>query len=58
MIGYRDMTFCTNPKCTCPEWRRITDEVLAAAEKWWGGPDFPICVGNVCGERKEASDAE
>ena len=47
MMCYRDMTFC-------PYWqgcakakdchRPLTDEVQAAAEKWWGGDDPPIAV--------------
>jgi hypothetical protein len=42
MLTYLDRAFCT-AKCLtldCP--RNVTPEVEAAAEKWWGGPDFPM----------------
>ena len=39
MICYRDMTFCNStthrPECS----RQLTDEVRAAAVKWWCGPE-------------------
>lgn len=45
MIGYRDMTFCTQSECArfgkdCH--RSLTDEVKRQAEQWWGGPGAPI----------------
>lgn len=49
MIHYKDMTFCNNPHCICPEELRLTDQVRADAAKWWGSDDAPICVGNRCG---------
>lgn len=45
MICYRDMTFCALNLCgdpNCP--RLLTQEVKAAADAWWGGPDAPIAV--------------
>ena len=46
-IGYRDMTFCPfSIDCvkapTCH--RALTPEVHASAVRWWGGPDYPICL--------------
>ena len=55
MIHFRDMTFCNNPNCTCGPGRKFTDEVQAAADKWWGGPGAPICMGNICGDKEEES---
>lgn len=44
MIGFQDRTFCSGDGCakfnSCP--RALTDEVRAAAERWWGGPGAPI----------------
>ena len=45
MICYRDKTFCQfYESCAkaaiCP--RPLTDEVMAAAERWWGSPAVPI----------------
>jgi hypothetical protein len=44
-MSFRDTTFCSARDCqhfnTCH--RALTDEVLAAAEKWWGGEGAPIC---------------
>ncbi len=51
MMCFRDMTFCSNPTCTCEPFRRLTDEVLAAAEQWWGGPGAPISMANLCGAK-------
>lgn len=43
---YRDTEFCPGNGCskfkTCP--RALTEEVIAGAERWWGGPDAPISV--------------
>ena len=53
MICYRDMTFCNSaahrPECS----RQLTDEVRAAAVKWWGGPDAPIAAAPLCDHEKE-----
>lgn len=47
MICYKDMTFCNyykdcrmGNKCH----RACTEEVLEAADKWWGKPGAPVCV--------------
>ena len=46
MIGYKDKRFCT--KSTCNKWttcnRALTEEVQAAAERWWGSTTPPIIV--------------
>lgn len=42
MMCYLDTTFCT-AKCgtvDCPV--KLTPEVIAAAERWYGEPDAPI----------------
>lgn len=46
MMCYRDRTYCTYWKdcklgSECK--RALTSEVQESAEKWWGGPDAPIC---------------
>ena len=52
MIYYKDMTFCSNPNCTCPSYRKLTDAVRADADRWWGKPGAPIMVGDLCGEKE------
>lgn len=39
MICYRDTSFCENQNCTCG--RKLTPEILAAAERWWNPKDEP-----------------
>lgn len=51
MICYEDKTFCASPNCTCG--RKLTDEIIKAAEKWWGGPNAPISVSYFCGGAPE-----
>lgn len=53
MLCYRDRTFCTNPDCKCPPGRRLTDEVIESAKRWWGGDDPPIAMGNLCSGREK-----
>lgn len=53
MICYKDMTFCVSPNCTNKCGRKLTEEIKKEAEKWWGGPDAPICVSYFCGESDE-----
>lgn len=54
MLTFKDRTFCINPKCTCPEEYRLTEEVEAAAHKWWEGVhpghgrEAPIAIGDRC----------
>lgn len=45
MISYADMTFCPFWKdCSHADAcnRPLTDDVKAAARKWWGSDDAPI----------------
>ena len=46
MIGYGDKTWCTAQTCTkfqtCD--RAYTPKVREDANKWWGGPDAPVCL--------------
>lgn len=58
MICYRDMTFCSSPACKNKCGRKLTDEVRAAAVKWWGGEDAPICVSHFCDENGEVRKNE
>jgi len=46
MICFKDRTFCTDPACTCE--RRLTLEVIAAAQEWWGSPDAPTSTASSC----------
>lgn len=46
MICFRDMTFCTAPCVNSECHRRLTIEVRAAAERWWGKPGAPIAVAD------------
>ena len=53
MIHYMDMTFC-NAACaneSCP--RKLTPEVKAKAERWWGKPGAPICYGDLSADCKD-----
>lgn len=44
MICYKDMTFCGYLGCANKDCeRRLTDEVKAAARRWWGKDNPPIC---------------
>lgn len=47
MLCYRDRTYC-NFSCNCKHEstcnRALTADVLAAAKKWWGSNDAPICM--------------
>lgn len=46
MLCFRDMTFCQfHEDCADAKicHRPLTAEVLAAAEKWWGSENVPIC---------------
>lgn len=47
------MTFCASPNCTNKCGRKLTEEIKKEAEKWWGGPDAPICISYFCGESDE-----
>ena len=58
MMCYRDMTFCINPNCTCDPRRRLTREIEAAAERWWGGPGAPLCVADLCKAKPQEDPAE
>lgn len=47
MMCFRDMTFCTYWKdCRYSETcgRKFDKEQEAAAKKWWGGDNPPICT--------------
>ena len=55
MICYRDMTFCPfNTDCAAAEGceRALTDEILKAADAWWGEGEgeAPICMFMVAPE--------
>lgn len=51
MISYKDMTFCCSPECVNKCGRKLTDEIKAAAARWWGSDDAPISMAHFCGER-------
>lgn len=45
MLCYRDMTFCNYLDCANKQCsRRLTDDVIKSASKWWGKDNPPICV--------------
>lgn len=45
MISYRDRSYCSMKNCPNKECsRNITEEVDKQATKWWGSPNYPICV--------------
>lgn len=54
MICYRDMTFCCNENCTCPEWRKLTPDVMNAAR----AAGLPVCWGPVCKAAPAAAGQE
>ena len=44
MIGYADKTWCNYLDCTNKDChRRLTPQVIAGAQKWWGNQGAPIC---------------
>ena len=46
-ICFQDRTFC-DAECAAKDCSRmLTDGVIAAAERWWGGPDAPICISDM-----------
>ena len=49
MICYLDRTFCISKGCTNQCGRKLTDEIVEGARKWWGGDDAPISMGCFCG---------
>jgi len=48
MISYLDRAFCGDKvkKHTCG--REFTKEHAKAAEKWWGGKDYPVAYMSFC----------
>lgn len=50
MMCYKDMTFCVSKNCINACGSKLTDEIIAAAEIWWGSPNPPICTGCLCDE--------
>lgn len=58
MICYKDKTFCNNPNCQCHPDDQMTEAVAKAAERWWGKPGAPICVGDLCGGKPNRTVAD
>lgn len=50
MISYKDKAFCKSDveKHTCG--REFTEKDAKAAEKWWGGKNYPVAWGKFCEE--------
>lgn len=57
MMCFLDMTFCSSPNCKGECGRRWTKELVARAEKWWGGPGAPIAFSDFCDEDGELKKA-
>ncbi len=66
-MGYKDRTWCLryiNGECGSTHCHlALTYTEIKAAEKWWGGPNFPISMAdrldNGCGyERRIPESAE
>jgi hypothetical protein len=53
MMCYKDMTFCVSPFCENKCGRKLTTEIVQAAEEWWGNEEAPIAVGYFCGGAPE-----
>ncbi len=53
MICYLDRTFCSSPNCENKCGRKLTEEIIEGAKKWWGSDDAPIAMSNFCGETDE-----
>ena len=48
-LCYKDKTFCSAYGISCKNQachRALTPAISLGAEKWWDGPDAPICVSN------------
>ena len=50
MICYRDTTFCSSEAVEHTCGREFTEEDAQAAEKWWGGKDYPLAMSKFCEE--------
>jgi hypothetical protein len=51
MMCYLDKTFCASPHCENKCGRKLTPEILKAADKWWGKGEgeAPIAMSYFCG---------
>lgn len=47
-ICYKDKAFCCSPNCKNACGRKLTDEMLEDAKKWWGNDNPPIAYSNFC----------
>jgi len=45
-MGYRDVTWCSNPQCDNSCGRQFTDEDHVKATKWWGSEDYPLVTAD------------
>lgn len=48
MMCFEDRAFCNSPGCVDRCGRKLTDELIKEAVKWWGGQDYPVCIGRYC----------
>jgi hypothetical protein len=48
VICFRDRTYCSRTEHAPDCERQWTPELQAEAERWWGGPDAPVCFGPCC----------
>jgi hypothetical protein len=56
MLCYLDKTFCISPNCENKCGRKLTEEIIADANKWWGKPSgAPIAMSSFC---QDMSDEE
>lgn len=47
MLAYRDRTFCAAPCAWTSCQHALTEDVLAAADRWWGKPGAPISMADL-----------
>ena len=45
---FGDRTFCSSSESCANEecYRRFREEDAVRAEKWWGGPDYPLAISD------------
>lgn len=55
MMCYKDMTFCISPACKNACGRKLTKEIVDAADRWWNGEkeigkrtEAPIAMSCFC----------
>jgi hypothetical protein len=52
MICYKDQAYCSSKVKVHTCGREFTEKDRKNAEEWWGGKDFPLCLGEFCNQEE------